>query len=133
MPEIPVRPNRRGARRALASLLAAACAAGLGIAAASPAAADPYVCDISGDRALCANVIGIDPGSSLTVRTGPGTGYPKKFSEPNGARVGVTCWTEGTPVNGYNIWTHIDTGVNDGYVSDYYLSTGRVQDHLPHC
>jgi hypothetical protein len=122
-----------GARRALVSLLAAVFAAGLGLAAAGPAAADPYVCDISGDRALCANVIRVDPGSVLNVRTGPGTNYPERFELTNGTRVGVVCWTEGTPVNGYNIWTLIDTGVRSGYVSDYYLSTGRVQDHLPHC
>jgi predicted SnoaL-like aldol condensation-catalyzing enzyme len=52
----------------------------------------------------------------------------------NGQLVEVLCWTTGTSVNGYNIWTRLDTADDSPqYVSDFYLDTGHVQDHLPQC
>lgn len=123
---------RRTASIAVGGLLAAGALA----ATAPSAAADPFRCppDVGSDgSSLCATVIGIDPGSYLTVRSGPGTGYEAIGRRSPGQTVEVECWTYGTPVNGYSIWTRLYSGSRPSWVSDYYLSTGRVQDHLPRC
>jgi hypothetical protein len=67
-------------------------------------------------------------------RSGPGTGFSIVATLTNGQLVEVLCWTTGTSVNGYNIWTRLDTADDSPqYVSDFYLDTGHVQDHLPQC
>ncbi|MEU0406490.1 SH3 domain-containing protein [Streptomyces griseorubiginosus] len=123
-------------RRAATVIAAALLTAGAGLTFAPSASADPFRCppDVGSDsQSLCAHVIKINPGSSLTVRSGPGSGYSNVGSLPNGAIVEVECWTYGTPVSGYTIWTRLYSAGGARYVSDYYLDTGRVQSFLPQC
>jgi uncharacterized protein YgiM (DUF1202 family) len=108
------------------------------LVAATPANADPFPCSnvwpSADPGAKCAHVIGIAPGSYLNVRSGPGSSYSVVRTLTNGEVVELYCWTTGTYVNGYNIWTRFDTIDNHPeYVSDYYLDTGYVQAFLPHC
>ncbi|MCW3841984.1 peptidoglycan DD-metalloendopeptidase family protein [Micromonospora yasonensis] len=64
-------------------------------------------------------------GASLTVRSGPGTGYTAVGSVADGAKVTIYCQTTGTTVTGTygtsSIWDRIGTGQ---YVSDAYVYTG---------
>ncbi|NES16784.1 MULTISPECIES: M23 family metallopeptidase [Micromonospora] len=64
-------------------------------------------------------------GVSLTVRSGPGTGYSAVGSVADGATVTIYCQTSGTSVTGTygtsSIWDRIGTG---RYVSDAYVYTG---------
>ncbi|WDZ83650.1 SH3 domain-containing protein [Micromonospora cathayae] len=71
--------------------------------------------------------------SGLTVRSGPGTGYSAVGTLANGQKVEVDCWGYGTSVNGYNIWSRLYSPAGQRWVSDYYLTTGRVQDYVPKC
>ncbi|MEH1017131.1 N-acetylmuramoyl-L-alanine amidase [Micromonospora sp. CPCC 206060] len=65
-------------------------------------------------------------GSSLNVRSGPGTGYSIVGSVADGAVVTIYCQTTGTTVTGTygtsNIWDRIGTG---RYISDAYVLTGH--------
>ena len=65
-------------------------------------------------------------GSTLNVRSGPGTGYAVVGSLANGATVSVYCQATGTTVTGTfgttNIWNRIGT---NRYVSDAYVNTGH--------
>jgi len=116
-------------RLALGSLAVTAAVAVSTFAFASPAAADPAPCSYNAE-ATCAFVLA----DVLNVRTGPGTNYSVADTVHYGQEIEIFCWTEGTYVNGYNIWTRLDNPLNlPRYVSDYYLSTGNVQSFLPHC
>jgi hypothetical protein len=80
-------------------------AVALALSAAGTGTADAaiYDCRISGDRAKCSTVTGIDPGSWLQVRTGPGYGYPNQPGWPrlyNGPRSGCGCRTAPSGVTG---------------------------------
>jgi uncharacterized protein YraI len=67
----------------------------------------------------------IAPGTSVNVRSGPGTGYTIVRVLPEGSRVPIYCQTPGTTVSGYygttNIWDNISNGE---YISDAYVNTG---------
>ena len=105
------------------------------LAFASPALANPHRCVIVGSdsQSQCAYVIGISPGSVLNIRSGPGSNFADVGDLHNGEEVEVECWTTGTRVNGYNIWTQIYSPGAPRYVSDFYLDTGHVQDQLREC
>ncbi|MEU9173796.1 SH3 domain-containing protein [Streptomyces sp. NPDC048420] len=123
-------------RRATTVLATALLTAGVGLTFAPAASADPFRCPSgfgSDSQSLCAHVIKIDAGSTLTVRSGPGSGYSNVGSLPNGTLVEVECWTYGSSVNGYTIWTQLYSAGAPRYVSDYYLDTGHVQSFLPQC
>jgi hypothetical protein len=118
--------RRRGA--AIAGTAALVFASTVVVAESANAAI--YDCNISGSRAKCANVTGIDPGSWLQVRTGPGYGYPDQpgFRRLyNGDSVGLSCWTTGDGAidnPNWKYWIRVDTGTLTGYVNDWYLETG---------
>ena len=59
-------------RRAGTALFAVLTAFAGTLTLVTPAEAAVHDCRVSGDRAVCAYVTGIDPGSWLQVRTGPG-------------------------------------------------------------
>lgn len=123
-------------RRAATVVATALLTAGAGLTFAPSASADPFRCpsNIGSDsQSLCAHVIKIDAGSTLTIRSGPGSGYSNVGSLPNGATVEVECWTYGSAVNGYTIWTQLYSAGAARYVSDYYLDTGTVQNFLRQC
>ncbi|GAB3954542.1 SH3 domain-containing protein [Streptomyces sparsus] len=124
--------NRRRLRNttlfgAVAGMLAA------GMVFAPSANADAFRCGHSGSdpRAWCAYVKNAPSG--LKARTGPGTSYSVRFTLGNGTKVEVDCWTYGTSVNGYNIWAGLYNPIARTYVSDYYLSTGRIQNYVSRC
>ena len=72
--------------------------------------------------------------ASLTVRSGPGTGYQAVTTIAKGTKVDISCQTYGTTVKGTygtsNIWDKIGTG---RYVSDAYVYTGRDGFVAPKC
>ncbi|MFE4551210.1 MULTISPECIES: SH3 domain-containing protein [unclassified Streptomyces] len=67
----------------------------------------------------------IAPGTSLNVRSGPGTHYPIVRTLPAGSSVPIYCQCPGETVSGYygttNIWDNI---ANGQFVSDAYVKTG---------
>ncbi|MFE5140962.1 SH3 domain-containing protein [Streptomyces fagopyri] len=67
----------------------------------------------------------IAPGSSLNVRSGPGTHYSVVRTLPAGSSVPIYCQCPGETVSGYygttNIWDNI---ANGQFVSDAYVKTG---------
>ncbi|SHI22572.1 hypothetical protein SAMN05444521_5694 [Streptomyces sp. 3214.6] len=103
--------------------------AGAGVLAASPAQAAPRPCPGAGegDPARCAQVIGIDPGSALVMRTEPRYGSTAVARYDNGQWLEVECWTTGDPDadgHGYRYWMRVSTARAWGYVNDWYLDTG---------
>jgi surface antigen len=72
--------------------------------------------------------------ASLTVRSGPGTGYGAVTTLTKGTKVTISCQTYGSTVKGTygtsNIWDKIGTG---RYVSDAYVYTGRDGFVAPKC
>ncbi|WP_262063068.1 SH3 domain-containing protein [Streptomyces sp. STR69] len=67
----------------------------------------------------------IAPGTSVNVRSGPGTNYTIVRVLAAGSQVLIYCQSPGTTVSGYygtsNIWDNIDDGE---YISDTYVNTG---------
>jgi hypothetical protein len=119
------------------ALLAATLATGTLVVGGSngPASADVRPCP-GGWRWYCAQVIGIDPGSYLGIRTQPHYSSEVKWALHNGDWVAVSCWTygDGAADNpNYNIWDYVDTGWYEGYVNDWYLDTGNVRNQRPQC
>ncbi|MGW3290662.1 hypothetical protein ACWDR3_39125 [Streptomyces sp. NPDC001002] len=116
--------SRLGAAAGTAVLLA-----GAGLLAATPAQAAPRACPGSGpgDPARCAQVIGIDPGSSLVMRTAPRYSAGAVARWGNGQWLELDCWTTGDPDadgHGYRYWMLVSTGSSSGYVNDWYLDSG---------
>ncbi|MGW0678413.1 hypothetical protein [Streptomyces sp. NPDC002767] len=76
----------------------------------------------------------IAPGSSVNVRSGPGTGYSIVKVLPTGSRVVIFCQTPGETVSGYygtsNIWDNVGNGE---YVADAYVNTGSDGYVAPRC
>ncbi|MFJ3669622.1 hypothetical protein ACIPSE_24515 [Streptomyces sp. NPDC090106] len=128
-------------RRAGTGLLAGTAALAATVGLVTPAEAAVHECRISGDRTNCAYVTGIDPGSWLQMRTGPGYGYADVAHGrlDNGEEVGLGCWTTGDGAAdnpNYRYWIQVDTGIRSGFVNDWYLDTGNAavwQQRLPHC
>ncbi|GAA4889022.1 hypothetical protein ACFPM3_18900 [Streptomyces coeruleoprunus] len=132
------------ARKALAAAATAVTAVAALMATAAPANAAIHRCTISGDWTNCTTVTGIDPGSWLQVRTGPGYGYgPINLAYSrlyNGDEVGLTCWRTGDGAYdnpNYRYWMAVDVGnSNWGYVNDWYLNTGSPEvwkQHIRQC
>jgi hypothetical protein len=131
--------SRRGSTAAAGA--AVALLAGAGLLTAAPAQADPRPCPGAGagDPARCAQVIGIDPGSALVIRTAPryGAGEVARFG--NGQWLELDCWTTGDPDadgHGYRYWMLVSTGSRSGYVNDWYLDSGGPgtwQAQIPQC
>jgi hypothetical protein len=75
-------------------------------------------------------------GPSLTVRSGPGTGFTAVGSVANGGTVTISCQTTGSRVTGTygtsSIWDRVGAG---RYVSDAYVYTGfdGFVPGLPRC
>lgn len=67
----------------------------------------------------------IAPGTSVNVRSGPGTHYPIVRTLPEGSSVPIYCQCPGETVSGYygttTIWDNI---ANGQFVSDAYVKTG---------
>ncbi|CAL9592267.1 hypothetical protein SUDANB145_05250 [Streptomyces sp. enrichment culture] len=122
--------RRRAATVAVTALLVT----GAGLTFAPSASADAFRCPAgfgSDSQSMCAYV-DITSGT-LTVRSGPGTNYGSVGSLSDGTLVEVDCWDYGTSVNGYNIWTNLYSAGGNRWVSDYYLTTGRVQNFIRQC
>ncbi|MFF9625718.1 hypothetical protein [Streptomyces griseosporeus] len=122
-----------GRRKALVGLATAATATAALLGTAAPANAAIYQCVKNDHQQPCTTVTGIDPGSYLLVRTGPGYGYPSievAYSRLfNGDEVGLSCWTTGDGAYdnpNYHYWMSIDLPNSRwGYVNDWYLTTGN--------
>ena len=73
-------------------------------------------------------------GATLTVRSGPGTGYSAVTTIAKGTKVTISCQTYGTTVKGTygtsNIWDKIGSG---RFVADAYVYTGRDGFVAPKC
>ncbi|GHF78768.1 SH3 domain-containing protein [Streptomyces thermodiastaticus] len=125
----------RRTRWTSASVVAASAATlfATGMAMAPTASADAFRCGSFGSdpQAWCAYVQKAPSG--LRVHTKPSTSSTTLYVLPNGTKVEVDCWTTGTSVNGYAIWAGLYTASGPRYVSDYYLSTGRIQNYVPRC
>ncbi|MCD7440920.1 hypothetical protein K4B79_22180 [Streptomyces lincolnensis] len=103
--------------------------AGVGLITAGPAQAAPRPCPGAGpgDPARCAQVIGIDPGSALVMRTAPNYGATPVARYGNGQWLEISCWTTGDPDadgHSYRYWMQVSTPGTWGYVNDWYLDTG---------
>jgi surface antigen len=102
--------------------LAVASLAGLGIAGGIAVAANAATGTVHTSSA------------SLSVRSGPGTGYAKVGTLAKGAKVTISCQTTGSTVKGTygssNIWDKVGTG---RYVSDAYVYTGSDGRVAPTC
>ncbi|MFH9012383.1 SH3 domain-containing protein [Streptomyces sp. NPDC017943] len=84
--------------------------------------------------AAAATTYPIAPGTSVNVRSGPGTGYPVVKVLPAGSRVSINCQSPGTWITGpygtTNIWDNIASGQ---YISDAYVQTGSDGYIRPRC
>ncbi|WP_432181851.1 peptidase [Streptomyces sp. NBC_00063] len=74
------------------------------------------------------------PGTTLNVRSGPGTQYRTVRVLPIGATVPIFCQRPGETVSGpYGTWNVRDNiGVGE-YVSDAYVKTGSDGYVAPRC
>lgn len=84
-----------------------------------------YTSDNNCSSGTATGTVNTTSGVSLTVRSGPGTGYSAVGSVADGAKVTIYCQTSGTTVTGTygtsSIWDRIGSGQ---YVSDAYVYTG---------
>ncbi|MET7439487.1 SH3 domain-containing protein [Streptomyces sp. NPDC004082] len=76
----------------------------------------------------------IAPGTTVNVRSGPGTSYRIVRVLPEGSRVAIFCQRPGETISGpygtTNIWDNIASGE---YVSDAYVRTGSDGYVAPRC
>ncbi|WP_405479178.1 peptidase [Streptomyces sp. NBC_00009] len=76
----------------------------------------------------------VAPGTTLNVRSGPGTHYRLVRVLPEGATVPIFCQRPGETVSGpygtTKIWDNIGVGE---YVSDAYVKTGSDGYVAPRC
>ncbi|HEY3480404.1 MAG TPA: hypothetical protein VGL02_16015 [Streptomyces sp.] len=142
-------PVRRLARRGAALAGTLALAAGAVVLSSSSASAVPVNCwNNGGPKDLgmstnCAQVTGIDAGSSLVLHNGPSYASGVQVNSPhysNGTWLGVYCWTTGSgdaDGHGDTYWFNVDDGNgNIGWVNDWYLTTGGYAQWSPivqHC
>ncbi|KAF3468609.1 hypothetical protein [Streptomyces sp. Tu 3180] len=122
-----------GRRKVTAAVVTAAAAVTTLLGTAAPANAAIHQCMRSGSWINCTTVTGIDPGSYLMVRTGPGYAYgpiDAAYSRLyNGNEVGLSCWKLGDGAYdnpGYRYWMSVElTNSRSGWVNDWYLNTGH--------
>ncbi|RKT53377.1 M23 family metallopeptidase [Saccharothrix australiensis] len=87
-------------------------------------------------RNSCSGVtgtVGTDSGSSVTVRSGPGTGYAAVGSVANGSSVTIRCQVKGQSVTGKYGTTALWDQIGSGYISDAYVYTGSDGQVAPAC
>ncbi len=72
-------------------------------------------------------------GASLTVRTGPGTGYGAVGSVADGTHVTIRCQKRGQSISGTYGTTTLWDDIGNGFVSDAYVSTGSDGQVAPTC
>jgi hypothetical protein len=72
-------------------------------------------------------------GPSLTVRSGPGTGYAAVGSVADGTYVTITCQKHGTTVSGTYGTSSLWDRIGAGYIADAYVSTGSDGQVAPTC
>lgn len=111
----------------LGSTLALMAAGGLVYAAAADAAV--FTCtDSQISTKYCAKVTAIDSGSYLAVHLGPNyTSGTTGGKFHNGYVFGLGCWTTGAgdaDGHGDHYWFRVDSDAAEGYVNDWYLTTG---------
>ncbi|MER7672442.1 hypothetical protein ABTY61_28840 [Kitasatospora sp. NPDC096128] len=123
-------------RRAATAAALALAATALGLGSASPASAlsGPSRCDLDVPNAThyCATVTAINPGSFLAIHNEPNyTGGSMGGRLGNGEEVVLYCWTTGAgdaDGHGDTYWfyvhPHYAGDTTDGYVNDWYLTTG---------
>lgn len=75
---------------------------------------------------------------SLSVRSGPGTKYPRRKTLRTGKQVWISCWATGQRVTARgvtsNAWDYIIYPTR-GWVADIYVDTGGIapNDLVPSC
>ncbi|MEV6700218.1 hypothetical protein AB0M68_24135 [Streptomyces sp. NPDC051453] len=118
---------------ARAALLAGATAGAFLMVMGSPAvagAAEPAAAPAAAQQ----RYYPIAPGTTLNVRSGPGTQYGTVRVLPIGATVPIFCQRPGETVSGpygtSNVWDNIGVGE---YVSDAYVKTGSDGYVAPRC
>lgn len=72
-------------------------------------------------------------GASLTVRSGPGTGYAAVGSVADGTWVTIQCQKRGQSITGTYGTTTLWDKIGGGYVSDAYVATGSDGQVAPDC
>jgi hypothetical protein len=72
-------------------------------------------------------------GASLTVRTGPGTGYGAVGSIADGTYVTISCQKHGSSVTGTYGTSTLWDKIGGGYIADAYVSTGSDGQVAPTC
>ncbi len=72
-------------------------------------------------------------GASLTVRSGPGTGYAAIGSVANGTHVTIRCQKRGQSITGTYGTTTLWDDIGNGFVSDAYVHTGSDGQVAPTC
>jgi hypothetical protein len=72
-------------------------------------------------------------GASLTVRTGPGTGYAAVGSIADGAYVTISCQKHGSSVSGTYGTSTLWDKIGNGYIADAYVATGSDGQVAPTC
>ncbi|OLZ64222.1 hypothetical protein AV521_36140 [Streptomyces sp. IMTB 2501] len=125
---------KRWPKRGVAIAGGLALAAGVMVVTAGPASADPVSCqNVFPDRpgGYCAQVTGIDAGSSLVLHNGPdytsgvvdGSGH-----YTDGTWLKLYCWTTGAADadgHGDTYWFNADdNNGNIGFVNDWYVTSG---------
>ena len=87
-------------------------------------------------RNSCSGVtgtVGTDSGSSVTIRSGPGTQYAAVGSVANGATVTISCQARGETITGKYGTTNLWDKIGSGYISDAYVYTGSDGQVAPSC
>lgn len=74
-------------------------------------------------------------GSSVNLRSGPGTGYSLAGSVMDGTGVSLTCYAYGTSVTGFDgavtsVWDKLSSGA---WISDGFVNTGSAAPVVPAC
>ncbi|WP_327286806.1 hypothetical protein [Streptomyces sp. NBC_01198] len=115
----------------------------LAVSTSTASAAGPYFCqDGNHEGDYCAKVTAINPGSYLAFHKGPNytSGTIAGVRLANGTPVSLVCWTTGAgDIDGHGdtYWFKVDTGAVQGYVNDWYLTTGSPSQWHPfvpyHC
>lgn len=72
-------------------------------------------------------------GAALTTRSAPSTAASSTGSVANGAKVTISCQTNGTKVTGMYGTSTLWDKVGKGYVSDTYVQTGSDGRVAPEC
>ncbi|MFG3364849.1 hypothetical protein ACIPWY_36790 [Streptomyces sp. NPDC090032] len=88
----------------------------------------------AGVEAAAQRYYAVAPGTTLNVRSGPGTHYRLIRMLPQGATVPIFCQRPGETVSGpygtTKLWDNIGVGE---YVSDAYVKTGSDGYVAPRC